>query len=179
MLEAQWNGRERHRLHEPSRHLVRERGAFLALLLARRAHRERGRGGMARGESRSRAREQRRCGARHPEEDLEATKLPLKLLGTATHSDPSLAWAAVQDLKNRNHLVVRVEDRLLEQARVVRIERGRIVLENKGRREELALEEDGAPPGRPARLTGALGPGARRGRPAARWCRSPPKARRR
>jgi general secretion pathway protein C len=103
-----------------------------------------------------------------PEEDLEATKLPLKLLGTATHSDPSLAWAAVQNLKNRDHLVVRVEDRLLERARVVRIERRRIVLENKGRREELALEEDGAPTGRAARLTGALNTGAGRGRPAAR-----------
>ncbi len=80
-----------------------------------------------------------------PEEELlEATKLPLELRGTVASENPALAWAAVEDTQSRRNLVVRVDDRLLDRARVLRIERRRIVLENGGRREELALaEEDG------------------------------------
>ncbi len=70
----------------------------------------------------------------------EKTRLPLRLLGTAAAGDPALSWAAVEDLESRKHLVARVNDRLKGQATVLRIERGRIVLENAGRREELALE---------------------------------------
>ncbi len=80
------------------------------------------------------------------DEKLEATRLPLELRGTVASENPALAWAAVEDTQNRRNLVVRVDDRLLDRARVLRIERRRIVLENDGRREELALsEEDGAP----------------------------------
>lgn len=93
------------------------------------------------------------------EEDLEATKLPLKLLGTAAASDSALSWAAVEDLETRQHLVVRPDDLLKQQAKVVRIERGRIVLENGSRREELALGEPesgaGRPPGAAASAAGA------------------------
>ena len=74
------------------------------------------------------------------EEALEATKLPLKLLGTAASMDARLSWAAVEDLENHQHSVVRIDDVLRQQAKVVRIERRRIVLENGARREELALE---------------------------------------
>lgn len=95
-----------------------------------------------------------------PEEDLEATKLPLQLLGTVAHSDPGLAWAAVQDLKNRTHEVVRVDDQLLG-ARVLSIERRRIVLENEGRREELALDAE-----EPANGKRGFGAFAGRRRPA-------------
>jgi general secretion pathway protein C len=77
-------------------------------------------------------------------EDLAATKLPLKLLGTAAAGDASQSWAAVEDQEKRQHLVVRVADRLLGKAEVVRIERGRIVLRNGGRLEELALDEETA-----------------------------------
>jgi type II secretion system protein C len=75
------------------------------------------------------------------EEALEATKLPLHLLGTAAALDSRLSWAAVEDLESHQHLVVRVNDVLRQQAKVVRIERRRIVLENGARREELALEK--------------------------------------
>ncbi len=90
------------------------------------------------------------------EEVLEATKLPLKLLGTAASPDAKRSWAAVEDLESRKHLVVRIDDRLRERARVVRIERRRIVLENGTRREELALEEGQGPAGpqRPASAGG-------------------------
>jgi type II secretion system protein C len=75
-------------------------------------------------------------------EDLAATKLPLKLLGTAAAGDDRQSWAAVEDQEKRQHLVVRVADRLQGKAEVVRIERGRIVLRNGGRLEELALEDE-------------------------------------
>jgi len=78
------------------------------------------------------------------EEELEATKLPLKLLGTAAAGNPSLSWAAVEDLETRKHSVVRPQDQLRGQASVVRIERRRIVLQNGTRREELALDQDDA-----------------------------------
>ena len=77
------------------------------------------------------------------EEALEATKLPLRLLGTAASVDARLSWAAVEDLETHQHNVVRVDDVLRQQAKVVRIERRRIVLVNGARREELALEGNG------------------------------------
>jgi len=76
------------------------------------------------------------------EEDLEETKLPLALLGTAAAGDPALSWAAVEDREERVHLVVQVGDVLKDRAQVVRIERGRLVLQNGPRREELSLQED-------------------------------------
>ncbi len=80
------------------------------------------------------------------DEDLEATKLPLKLLGTAAAGDPGMSWAAVEDLETRKHIVVRPQDLLRDQATVLRIERRRIVLQNGSRREELALDEEDSPP---------------------------------
>ena len=74
-------------------------------------------------------------------EQLEATKLPLKLLGTVASSQPALAWAAVEDTQGHSQIVVRVNDTLLDRATVLRIERRRIVLQNGAKREELALDE--------------------------------------
>jgi general secretion pathway protein C len=75
-------------------------------------------------------------------EDLAATKLPLKLLGTAAGGNARHSWAAVEDLEKRQHVVVRIGDRLQGKAEVMRIERRRIVLRNGGRLEELALDEE-------------------------------------
>lgn len=79
-----------------------------------------------------------------PEEDLEATRLPIRLLGTVAAELQSAAWAAVEDQQNHKQVVVRVDDRLLDKATVVRIERRRIVLQNGAKREELALDDDEA-----------------------------------
>ena len=76
-----------------------------------------------------------------PEEDLPDTKLPLKLLGTVASSDPSISWAAVEDLDERKHLSVKIGDILKQEAKVERIERRRIVLSNRGKKEELTLDE--------------------------------------
>jgi general secretion pathway protein C len=92
------------------------------------------------------------------EEDLEATKLPVRLLGTAASFDPKHSWAAVEDLETRKHQLVRVHDPL-KQAKVIRIERRRIVIENGQRREELALDD--APGAGAAGATGGPGAGAR------------------
>lgn len=77
------------------------------------------------------------------QEQLEATRLPLRLLGTAAaNADGGPSWAAVEDQQNHKQLVVREQDRLLDQATVIRIERRRIVLQNGANREELALDEE-------------------------------------
>ncbi len=81
------------------------------------------------------------------DEELEATRLPLKLLGTVAANDQASAWAAVEDQQSHKKIIVRVDQRLLDKATVVRIERRRIVLQNGAKREELALDEDDAVPG--------------------------------
>lgn len=88
-------------------------------------------------------------------ESYEKSRLPLRLLGTASAGEAS--WAAVEDLETRKHLVARVGGPL-KGATVLRIDRCRIVLQNAGRREELSLETpagcfDGAP-----RSSGAQAP---------------------
>ncbi len=80
------------------------------------------------------------------EEELEETRLPLNLLGTAAASNPELSWAAVEDLEQHLHVVVRVGDILKETAKVLRIEPRRIVLKNGSHLEELALKEDESNP---------------------------------
>jgi len=79
------------------------------------------------------------------EEELEATRLPLKLLGTVAAADQKAAYAAIDDQQNHKQIVVRVDDKLLDKATVLRIERRRIVLQNGAKREELALDEDQVP----------------------------------
>lgn len=105
-------------------------------------------------------------------EELAATKLPLKLLGTVAAGDERRSWAAVEDLEKRQHLVVRVQDRLQGKAEVVRIERRRIVLRNGGRLEELALDE-GQPPQPGAARTAASGDARSYGRPDRRAAMAP------
>ena len=89
-----------------------------------------------------------------PEEDLEATQLPLTLLGTAAADPPELSWAAIEDRESQQTLTLRIGDSVRNQAQVRRIERKRIVLEENGTLRELALEEPAdlptTPPPRPA-----------------------------
>jgi len=95
-----------------------------------------------------------------PEEDLQETKLPLRLLGTAASEDLTLAWAAIDDLEERKHKVVATGGDVRPGATVVRIDRKRVVLRNNGRLEELTLDDDETPtqvaarrPTRPSRAT--------------------------
>jgi len=86
---------------------------------------------------------------------LSATKLPLRLLGTAAASKEERSRAAIEDEKTRKHLIVAVGDRLEghNRVKVTAIERARIILDNAGRPEELALKEDdpNLPKARPKR----------------------------
>lgn len=94
-----------------------------------------------------------------PAEPVAATKLPLKLLGTAAANDERRSRAAIQDEKSQKHLVVGVGSVLdgHPQVSVRAIERTRVILDNAGRAEELVLHE--------GQLAGATqrGPVVRRG----------------
>ena len=74
-------------------------------------------------------------------EELEATKLPLSLLGTAASPNPALSWAAIEDESSRRTVVVRVDDEVKGKAKVTRIERKRVVLLENGVLRELVLSE--------------------------------------
>jgi len=93
------------------------------------------------------------------DESFQKTKLPLRLLGTAAAQDTALSWAAVEDLETKQHLVVRIDQDIKGGAKVVRIERRRIVLQNGAQLEELAL--DGEEPGAEAVQTTQRRPAAR------------------
>ena len=110
------------------------------------------------------------------EEDLEATKLPLTLLGTVAALEPENAWAAIEDVGTHEARTVRVGTELKPGATVLRIERRRVVINENGSPRELVLSEEGAlqvsavapkPPARvplPRRAAGkppAVAPGAR------------------
>jgi type II secretory pathway component PulC len=82
-------------------------------------------------------------------EEVEETKLPLELLGTLWSSDPALSTAAIRDTGNRSDQVLLVGEFLEEHdgVQVAAIERGRVILLNGSRREELLLFEEGEQPG--------------------------------
>lgn len=79
-----------------------------------------------------------------PDEELTATKLPLKLLGTIAGTVEDRSRAAIENEKTRSHMVVAVGDRLedFKRVSVTAIERSRVILNNAGKPEELALYED-------------------------------------
>ncbi len=70
---------------------------------------------------------------------LGKAPLPLTLLGTFAANGPSLAQATLRDDENEQTLVVGVGDLIENQALVVRIERGRVVLRENGSTRELTL----------------------------------------
>ena len=112
------------------------------------------------------------AGAAEIAENLEATRLPLTLLGTVSALEPANAWAAIEERDTHANRIVRVNDELRPGVNVLRIERRRVVLMENGSPRELALAEDeitlasSAPPigpagaGRPRRaFTPASPPG--------------------
>jgi len=79
-----------------------------------------------------------------PTEQLEKTKLPLRLLGTISSSDQTVASAAIEDTSSRQHEVVKVGENLKRHSdvEVIRIDRKRVILQNGSRQEELLLAEE-------------------------------------
>jgi hypothetical protein len=82
------------------------------------------------------------AGGAEIKEDLEATRLPLTLLGTVSALDPANAWAAIEERDTHANRVVKVNDELRAGVSVLRIERRRVVLMENGSPRELALAED-------------------------------------
>ena len=85
-----------------------------------------------------------------PAEELDETKLPLQLLGTLLSADSKNSTAAIVETGNPSHELLHEGDPLQRhpQVRVAAIERGRVILQNGDRREELLLNEDQSPPAR-------------------------------
>ena len=77
-------------------------------------------------------------------EELEESELRLRLLGTVSLTLPGLSVASVEDLTKRQKLAVRVGD-TISGARVIRIERERLVVDNQGRLEQISLDEQAQP----------------------------------
>ncbi|MBW2290290.1 MAG: hypothetical protein JRG80_14460 [Deltaproteobacteria bacterium] len=100
-----------------------------------------------------------------PEEDLAATKLPLRLLGTAAMIPSDGSWAAVVDESERRTLIVGIGD-TLNKATVKRIERRRLVLVEGGKLRELVLDEDAGPAVKGGRTAAKSRSARTRGRPS-------------
>ncbi|MFK7897584.1 MAG: type II secretion system protein N [Myxococcota bacterium] len=100
------------------------------------------------------------------DEPLTATKLPLKLLGTIAGTMEDRSRAAIQNEKTRQHIVVAVGDRFedFKRVSVTAIERSRVILNNAGKPEELALHDD--LPARPKAKKKRPARQARRARPS-------------
>jgi type II secretion system protein C len=78
------------------------------------------------------------------EADLDETSLPLSLVGTVASSVREEARASVRIDREGRVVTVRIGEEVIDGATVNRIERRRLVLENRGRLEALSLDEDEA-----------------------------------
>ena len=78
-----------------------------------------------------------------PEEEIEESQLRLRLLGTIAGWPAHLSVATVEDETSREHLHLRVDDYIgdTEDVQVVRIERMKLVLNNRGSLEAITMEE--------------------------------------
>ncbi len=75
------------------------------------------------------------------------TKLPLRLLGTVVSEDPALSLATVEDTERSLHEVMKQGQRFegRPKVQVASIERARILIDNDGVREQLALAHEVPP----------------------------------
>ena len=84
------------------------------------------------------------------DEDLQATQLPLDLIGTIASPNPQLSRAVIEDQETRKHEVVRLHGDVKEgKAKLMRIERRRVVLSENGELRELAFADNQGPPPMP------------------------------
>lgn len=99
------------------------------------------------------------------EENLADSQLRVRLIGTAVNTArPERSVAIIEDEAARDRLVVRTGEQLQSSgARIVRVERKRIVVENRGKLEQIQFDER-KPSGRSraARPRRAAGPAAAR-----------------
>lgn len=83
-----------------------------------------------------------------PDPGVPLTDLPLRLVATVVRENASLSLATVEDLDRTTYEVLNEGDRFRDhpQASVVRIERGRILLDNDGVREQLVIDRSDRAP---------------------------------
>ncbi len=74
-----------------------------------------------------------------PSSEQSAARLPVTLIGTFAANEPALARATLYDRESKETLVVGTGDEIEDQALVVRIEQGRVVLRENGALRELTL----------------------------------------
>lgn len=78
-----------------------------------------------------------------PEEKLQESQLQLRLIGTIAGTSRALSWATVENEKTKEHVHVTIGDQLGEtpDIKVARIERKKLVVDNKGQFEAITMEE--------------------------------------
>lgn len=88
-----------------------------------------------------------------PEEEVEETELPLGLMGTVASERAELRSAAIWNAEKRDSVVVEEQDEVAGgRAKVIQIERARVLLAENGGIRELVIDKDSEfrPPTRPA-----------------------------
>ncbi len=80
-------------------------------------------------------------------EEVEESPLQAKLFATIVSLDEKKSSATIEDLIRREREVYRVDDDLMNEAKIIRIERERVIVLRKGAHEKLSLyDEDGNAP---------------------------------
>src|SRR5258706_4417782 len=94
-------------------------------------------------------------------EDLKESELHLKLCGTFTSSKPERSVACIDDQTAQKRRAYRVNEEIADGVKLISVERRRAVIENRGAREQISMEE--------TQSVGAILPGsARQPAPVAR-----------
>lgn len=75
-------------------------------------------------------------------EEVEESPLQAKLIATIATHDQKKSTATIEDLTSREREVYRVDDTLMKEARIVRIERKRVIVLRNGAHEKLSLYEE-------------------------------------
>ena len=111
-----------------------------------------------------------------PEEELAQSALRLRLLGTIAGTRPDLSIATLEDETTREHLHVRVGDEIGDSAdvTVARIERKKLVLNNRGQLEAITMDEPETTTRPKGRAAARKRSSTRPGRPRARSLGGPP-----
>ncbi|MFI5316937.1 MAG: type II secretion system protein N [Myxococcota bacterium] len=87
-----------------------------------------------------------------PTEDLKESQLRLKLCGTFAASTPEKSVACIDDQTAQKRRAYRVNEQITDGVKLISVERRRAVIDNRGAREQLTMEETAS--------AGAILPGA-------------------
>ena len=74
-------------------------------------------------------------------EDLKESELHLKLCGTFTSSKPERSVACIDDQTAQKRRAYRVNEEIADGVKLISVERRRAVIENRGAREQISMEE--------------------------------------